>query len=88
MNNTDKTQSIDNAVIAGTSVPDLEIPYESCLIEGAPDPCMVVIVGASGDLTARKIVPALFNLYLNNGLPDPSLVHGIQMRNIAEKLSM
>ena len=37
---------------------------------------MIVIVGASGDLTARKIVPAFFNLFLNDGLPDPFLVVG------------
>ncbi len=49
---------------------------ESCLWEGIPDPCMVVVVGASGDLTARKIVPALFNLYLNGGLPHPFFVVG------------
>ena len=76
MNSTDKMQSENRSTIVGTTTPDLEIPFESCLIEGAPDPCMVVIVGASGDLTARKIVPALFNLFLNNGLPDPFLVVG------------
>ena len=48
----------------------------SCLWDGTPAPCMVVIVGASGDLTARKIVPALFNLYLNGGLPNPFFVVG------------
>jgi len=68
--------SENNSTIAGTTAPDLEIPFESCLIEGNPDPCMIVIVGASGDLTARKIVPALFNLYLNDGLSDPFLVVG------------
>jgi glucose-6-phosphate 1-dehydrogenase len=25
-----------------------------------PDPCIVVIFGASGDLTKRKLLPALF----------------------------
>lgn len=42
---------------------------EPCLLDGAPPSCMVVIVGASGDLTARKIIPALYNLYCNDGLP-------------------
>ena len=41
-----------------------------CLLDGTPPPCMVVIVGASGDLTARKIVPALYNLYIHDGLPE------------------
>ena len=66
----------NSSTIIGTTTPDLEIPFESCLIERNPDPCMIVIVGASGDLTARKIVPALFNLYLNDSLPDPFLVVG------------
>ena len=76
MKNKDEMRNIGSATIAGTTAPDLAIPFESCLIEGSPDPCMIVIVGASGDLTARKIVPALFNLYLNNGLSDPFLVVG------------
>ena len=33
-------------------------------------PLTVVIFGASGDLTARKLVPALFNLSLKDRLPD------------------
>ena len=49
---------------------------ESCLLNGTPPPCMVVIVGASGDLTARKIIPALYNLYRNNGLPKPFFAVG------------
>ncbi|MBU4426313.1 MAG: glucose-6-phosphate dehydrogenase, partial [Proteobacteria bacterium] len=69
-------RNLDSATMAETTTPDIGIPFESCLIEGMPDPCMVVIVGASGDLTARKIVPALFNLFLNDGLPDPFLVVG------------
>lgn len=35
---------------------------------GAP-PTVVVIFGASGDLTARKLVPAIYNLSLDNLLP-------------------
>jgi len=62
--------------MASTTAPDLEIPFSSCVIDGSPEPCMIVIIGASGDLTARKIVPALFNLYLNDGLPVPVSVVG------------
>src|SRR6185312_4768669 len=35
---------------------------------GAP-PTVVVIFGASGDLTARKLIPAIYNLALDNLLP-------------------
>jgi len=76
MNNKVEMRNAGDATIAETTAPDLEISYESCLIKGIQDPCMIVIVGASGDLTARKIVPALFNLFLNGGLPDPFLVVG------------
>jgi glucose-6-phosphate 1-dehydrogenase len=30
--------------------------------ERTPDPCIVVIFGASGDLTKRKLLPALYHL--------------------------
>ena len=34
-----------------------------------PDPCAVVIFGATGDLTHRKLVPALYNLAADGALP-------------------
>lgn len=34
-----------------------------------PDPCVLVIFGATGDLTARKLVPALYNLARSGQLP-------------------
>lgn len=39
-------------------------------------PCLLVIFGGTGDLTARKLVPALFNLFLNNTLPRPFAIVG------------
>lgn len=33
------------------------------------DPCILVIFGASGDLTARKLIPALYNLARDGQLP-------------------
>ena len=61
----------DLKTVAETSTPDLEIPYDACVLEGHPDPCALVIIGASGDLTSRKLVPALYNLFLRGTLPDP-----------------
>jgi len=37
--------------------------------ERAPDPCVMVIFGASGDLTHRMLLPALYNLALDRRLP-------------------
>jgi glucose-6-phosphate 1-dehydrogenase len=38
--------------------------------ERVPDPCIVVIFGASGDLTKRKLLPALFHLKQEGLLPE------------------
>jgi glucose-6-phosphate 1-dehydrogenase len=35
-----------------------------------PEPCVMTIFGASGDLTARKLVPALYELARDGALPD------------------
>ena len=39
-------------------------------------PTVMVIFGASGDLTARKLVPALFNLSVDGLLPDKFFLIG------------
>ncbi|MBS0013812.1 MAG: hypothetical protein KFF46_07555, partial [Desulfobacterales bacterium] len=52
-----------------------EIQGES-LAPNQLEPCTVVVIGASGDLAHRKIIPSLFNLYQNNTLPEPFLIVG------------
>lgn len=53
------------------------LTHGECARGGAPAPCSLVIFGASGDLTARKLFPALFRL-LRGGLLDPrSTVVGV-----------
>lgn len=37
---------------------------------------MLVIFGASGDLTARKLIPSIFNLYKSGNLPENFVVLG------------
>lgn len=37
---------------------------------------MLIIFGASGDLTARKLIPAIYNLYKGNHLPENFVVLG------------
>lgn len=39
-------------------------------------PTTIIIFGASGDLTQRKLVPALFNLYRKGRLPDRFFIIG------------
>ena len=46
------------------------------------DPCLMVIFGATGDLTCRKLIPALYNLKLDGGLPENFGVVGAARRDI------
>jgi glucose-6-phosphate 1-dehydrogenase len=46
------------------SATTLERPLtESVRHEGTPEPCVMVIFGASGDLTKRKLLPAVYTLF-------------------------
>src|SRR6202162_2742001 len=45
-----------------------------------PEPCSVVIFGATGDLTHRKLVPALYNLAADGELPPAVAVVGFARR--------
>jgi len=40
-------------------------------------PTIVFIFGGSGDLTYRKLMPALYNLYIDKYLPENFLIVGI-----------
>lgn len=44
-------------------------PLEDKTILAMPDPCVLVIFGATGDLTARRLIPALYNLAHEGLLP-------------------
>lgn len=46
----------------------------------AIEPCSIVIFGASGDLTARKLIPALYHLYKDNQLPPAFRIIGFARR--------
>src|SRR5712691_3631771 len=55
---------------------------ENPLLEGlpirrTPDPCILVIFGASGDLTKRKLFPALYSLAYRRLLPEHFAVVGV-----------
>ncbi|MFH1215322.1 MAG: glucose-6-phosphate dehydrogenase [Pseudomonadota bacterium] len=47
-----------------------------CMTVGGLDPCTIVIFGASGDLAARKLIPALYRMYLSDSLSDPVSIVG------------
>jgi glucose-6-phosphate 1-dehydrogenase len=50
---------------------------EGLQLRRMPDPCALVIFGASGDLTRRKLFPALYSLALRRLLPEKFAVVGV-----------
>ena len=49
------------------------------------DPCSFVIFGASGDLTRRLLIPALYNLGAGGLLPDVFCVIGIARKDFSDE---
>jgi glucose-6-phosphate 1-dehydrogenase len=55
--------------------------------ERIPDPGILVIFGASGDLTKRKLLPALFHLYQANLLPKEFAIVGVARRPLGDEFA-
>ncbi|HYT34557.1 MAG TPA: glucose-6-phosphate dehydrogenase [Ktedonobacteraceae bacterium] len=53
---------------------------EGLRIKQSTEPCIMVIFGATGDLTHRKLLPALYNLALEHPLPAGFSVVGFARR--------
>ncbi len=47
-----------------------------------PDPSVITIFGAGGDLTWRKLVPALYNLFTGGWLPEHFAIIGVDLREL------
>jgi glucose-6-phosphate 1-dehydrogenase len=50
------------------------------------DPCVMVIFGGSGDLTKRKLIPALYNLARDHFLAQEFAVVGIARRSLTHEI--
>lgn len=48
------------------------------------DSMTFVLFGATGDLASRKIYPALFNLYLDQKLPDTMSLIGVGLESLSQ----
>jgi glucose-6-phosphate 1-dehydrogenase len=51
----------------------------------AAGPCAMVLFGASGDLTKRKLIPALFNLVKASLLPKNFVILGVAFDQLSEE---
>ena len=52
--------------------------------ERTPTPCVFVVFGASGDLTRRKLLPALYNLAVSRLLPAGMSIVGFALTELDE----
>lgn len=60
-----------------TMTPSTGLTNGKDALRKVPEPCVVVIFGASGDLTTRKLMPALFSLACEGLLPEQFAVVGV-----------
>jgi len=66
--------------------PDSNPLREGLLSRSVPQPCSLVIFGATGDLTHRKLVPALYNLAADGNLPPSISVIGFARRDKTDEV--
>ncbi|MDQ6964222.1 MAG: glucose-6-phosphate dehydrogenase [Mariprofundales bacterium] len=76
----DHTESDTTQQIRG-SAPTMQLNnFTTPILNDAPsDPCLMVIFGASGDLTKRLLLPSLFHLYCDGLLPNAFAILGIAL---------
>lgn len=68
-------------------VPLMSNPFREDLVSRTrPEACTVVIFGATGDLTHRKLVPALYNLALDGELPPGVKIIGFARREKSDEV--
>lgn len=67
--------------------PLMSNPFREDLVSrNRPEPCSVVIFGATGDLTHRKLVPALYNLVVDGELPPGTQIVGFARRDKSDEV--
>ncbi|HYA94655.1 MAG TPA: glucose-6-phosphate dehydrogenase [Terriglobales bacterium] len=67
------------------SATTLETPLtESVRLERTPEPCVMVIFGASGDLTKRKLLPAVYTLFKERLVPPNFSVVGFSRSEMSD----
>ncbi len=50
-----------------------------------PKPVIIVIFGAAGDLTWRKLVPALYTLFMDDWMPEHFAIIGLDRKEMSDK---
>ncbi len=61
-------------------------PFREDLVSrNLPEACSIVIFGATGDLTHRKLIPALYNLAVDGELPSGVRIIGVARRDWSDE---
>lgn len=55
------------------------------LNDASADPCILVVFGASGDLTKRLLIPSLFNLFSDKLLPEKFVILGMAIDDFSSE---
>ncbi|MCF8035201.1 MAG: glucose-6-phosphate dehydrogenase [Desulfarculaceae bacterium] len=55
------------------------------IVPRMPDDCAIVIFGASGDLTGRKLVPALYHLFAGKATPEHFYICGAARSELSDE---
>jgi len=81
-----KTPTADTIHLHRPAEEEIENPLRAgLLLEKVPDPCAIVVFGATGDLTSRKILPAIYNLRRAGLLPPETSVVGFSRRPLSDE---
>src|SRR5580765_3109767 len=67
--------------MATAAIANLEDEFNST--DKPAGPCVMVVFGATGDLTMRKLVPALYNLEKAHLLPQEFAVLGVAIDDLS-----
>lgn len=79
-------ESIDtyvDAVVKGKA-PEFEIPLQEAVAARKVEPCSIVVFGATGDLTHRKLAPALYNLFLHGTFSESFVILGAARSDLTD----
>jgi glucose-6-phosphate 1-dehydrogenase len=71
--------------VARTQAVQQNVLWDERRLPSVPEPAVMVIFGASGDLTARKLVPALYDLAAARRLPMEFAVVGISRTEMSNE---
>jgi glucose-6-phosphate 1-dehydrogenase len=85
MQNNNATAAEVSSVPVKSGLSDLALPEQVCPAVTPGDPCIIIILGASGDLTSRKLMPALYNLYLSGSLPGSFAIVGCARTEMSDE---